>query len=51
MNNMIVNPEIFQAILIDKKGQNNDPTEINNDGKKINFESSSYYQGQKLIAN
>ena len=43
MNNMIVNPEIFQAILIDKKGQNNDPTEINNDGKKINFESSSYY--------
>ena len=43
MKNMIVNPEIFQAILIDKKGQNNDPTEINNDGKKINFESSSYY--------
>ena len=42
MSNMIVISEMFQAILIDKKGQNNDPTEINNNGKKINSESSSY---------
>ena len=34
MDNMIVNPEKFQAIIIDKKGQNNNPTEINIDGKK-----------------
>ena len=40
MNNMIVNPEKFQAILTDRKGQNNNPTEINIDGKIINSESS-----------
>ena len=28
MNNMIVNPEKFQAIIIHKKGQNNNSTEI-----------------------
>ena len=27
MNNMIVNPEKFQAIVIAKKGQSNNPTE------------------------
>ena len=27
MNNMIVNPENFQAIIIVKKGQSNNPTE------------------------
>ena len=27
MNNMIVNPEKFQAIIIAKKGQSNNPTE------------------------
>ena len=27
MNNMIVNPEKFQAIIIHKKGQNNNSTE------------------------
>ena len=37
---MIVNPEKFQAIIIDKKGKNNNPTEINIDRKKINSESS-----------
>ena len=40
MNNMIVNPEKFQAIIIDKKGQNNNPTEININGEKINSECS-----------
>ena len=38
MNNMIVNLEKFRAIIIDKKGQNNNPTEIDIDG--INSESS-----------
>ena len=28
MNNMIANPDKFQAIIIDRKGQNNKPTEI-----------------------
>ena len=37
---MIVNPEKIQVIIIDKKGQNNNPTEINIDRKKINSESS-----------
>ena len=31
---MIVNPGKFQAIIIDKTEQNNDPTEINIDAKK-----------------
>ena len=35
INNMIVNSEKFQANIIDRKGQNNNPTEINIDGKKI----------------
>ena len=30
---MIVNPEKFQAIILDNKGQNNNPTEINIDVK------------------
>ena len=51
MNNMIVNPEKFQAIIIDRKGQNNNPPEINIDGKKSILKVVSYYQGQKLIAN
>ena len=34
MNNTIVNPDKFQAIIIDKTEQNNDPTEINIDAKK-----------------
>ena len=49
--NMIVNPEKFQAIIIDRKGKNNNPTEINIDGKKSILKVVSYYQGQKLIAN
>ena len=40
MNNMIVNPEKLQAVIIDKKGQNNNPTEINIDGKKMNSEGN-----------
>ena len=43
MNNMIVNPEKFQAIIIDKEGQNNNPTEINIDGKKSILKAVSYY--------
>ena len=45
MNNMIVNPEKFQAIIIDKEGQNNNTTEINIDGKKSILKAVSYYQG------
>ena len=37
LNSVIVNPEKFQAILIDRKGQNNSPTEINTDEKKYQF--------------
>ena len=48
MNNMIVNPEKFQAIIIDKKGQNNNPTELNIDGKKINSESSVLLLGLEI---
>ena len=43
MNNMIVNPEKFQAIIIDRKGQNNNPPEINIDGKKSILKVVSYY--------
>ena len=45
MNNMIVNPEKFQAIIIDKEGQNNNTTEINIDEKKSILKAVSYYQG------
>ena len=34
-NNMIVNPDKFQAILIDKRGQSNNPTTLKIDGKEI----------------
>ena len=43
MNNMIVNPEKFQAIITDKTGQNNNSTEINMDGKKSILKVVSYY--------
>ena len=43
MNNMIVNPEKFQAIIIDRKGQNSNRTEINIDGKKSILKEVSYY--------
>ena len=45
---MIVNPEKIQVIIIDKKGQNNNPTEINIDGKKINSESSVLLLGLEI---
>ena len=48
LNSMIVNPEKFQAILIDRKGQNNNPTEINIDEKKINSESSALLLGLEI---
>ena len=38
-NNMIVNPEKFQAIIIDRKGQSNNPTKLIIDGKEINSEN------------
>ena len=37
LNNMIMKPEKFQAIIRDKKGQNNNPTEINIDREKNHF--------------
>ena len=39
VNNMIVNPEKFQAIIIDRKGQSNNPTKLVIDGKEINSEN------------
>ena len=33
---MIANHKKVQTIMIDKKRQNNNPTEINIDGKRIN---------------
>ena len=43
MNNMIANPEKYQAIIIDKKGQHNNPTEVNIDGKKSILKVMFYY--------
>ena len=40
MNNMIANPEKFQAIKIEKREKN--PAEVNIDGKKI-LKVVSYY--------
>ena len=48
MNNMIINAEKFQAIIIDKKGQNNNTTEINIDEKKVNSESSVLLLGSEI---
>ena len=45
---MIINAEKFQAIIIDKKGQNNNPTEINIDEKKVNSESSVLLLGSEI---
>ena len=45
MNNMIVNPEKFPVIIIDKKGQNNNSTEINTDAKKMILKVVPYYYG------
>ena len=41
MNNMIANPEKFQAIKIEKREKN--PTEINIDRKKSILKVVSYY--------
>ena len=46
MNNMIANPEKFQAIKIEKREKN--PTEINIDGKKISSESSVLLLGLEI---
>ena len=43
MSNMIVSPEKFQAITIDKKNQNSNLTEINIDGKKSILKVVSQY--------
>ena len=48
MNNMIANPEKPHAIIIDKEGQNNNPTEINIDEKKISSESSVLLLGLEI---
>ena len=40
INSMIVNPGKFQAIIIDRKGQKNNPTEFKIDNKIINSEES-----------
>ena len=43
ISNMIVSPEKFQAITIDKKKQNSNLTEINIDGKKSILKVVSHY--------
>ena len=43
IENMIVKPEKFEAIIIDKKGQNNNLTEINTDSKKLILKVVFYY--------
>ena len=48
MNNMIVNPQKPHAIIIDKEEQNNNPTEINIDEKKISSESSVLLLGLEI---
>ena len=48
MNNMIVNPKKFQAIVINKKDQNDNPTEVNFVGKRINSESSILLFGLEI---
>ena len=45
---MIVNPKNFQASIIDKKGQHNNLTEINIDGKKFNSKSSVLLLGLEI---
>ena len=48
MNNMIVNLEKFQTIIIAIKGQNNNPTKINIDWKKVNSETSVLLLGLEI---
>ena len=45
---MIVNPEKFQAIIVDRKGQNNNPITLEIDGKKIHPENSVTLLGLKI---
>ena len=49
MDNMIVNPEIFQTIIFHENAQNNNPTEINIDGKKISSESNVLLLGLEAM--
>ena len=48
MNNMIVNLEKFQTIIIAIKGQNNNPTKINIDWKKVTSETSVLLLGLEI---
>ena len=47
-NMMIVNPEKFQAIIIDRKGQNNNPTSLKINGNEIHSEESVTLLGLKI---
>ena len=40
VNNMIVNPDKFQSIIIDRKGQTNNPTKLTIDGSEVGSENS-----------
>ena len=40
VNNMIVNPDKFQSIIIDRKRQTNNPTKLTIDGSEISSENS-----------
>ena len=47
-NKMIINPEKFQAIIIDRKGQENNPKELNIDGKAIKSEHTVKLLGLEI---
>ena len=48
VNNMIVNPDKFQSIIIDRKGQTNNPTKLTIDGSEISSENSVTLLGLEI---
>ena len=45
---MIVNPDKFQSIVIDRKGQTNNPTKLTIDGSEISSENSVILLGLEI---
>ena len=48
VNNIIVNPDKFQSIIIDRKGQTNNPTKLTIDGSEISSENSVTLLGLEI---
>ena len=48
VNNMIVNPDKFQSIITDRKGQTNNPTKLTIDGSEISSENSVTLLGLEI---